>query len=225
VGRSFERWNLSLAALLLSASLLAAPESRAGLTVVAPRDGAILDAATVTLAGTVDGGGGSSVKIMVNGGGIPAVPVEGGGFSARITLRPGTNRVALRSGAENGNVTYEYREGAGTYRFHGGYGEGECEECHAGLLRKGGDGGLCHSCHDRKDGARFLHGPVGAGQCTSCHDPHGSPYGHFTTAPGRSLCAGCHDQPSSREHLEAASGGSCESCHNPHGSDRKFFLR
>lgn len=225
MGGSFRRWSLFSALLLLPSTFLPAAEPLAAVTVVAPRDGAVLGAATVTLAGTVDGSGGGAVKIMVNGDGIPAAHVREGIFSARITLRPGTNRIALRSGSESRDVTYEYREGSGTYSFHGGYGEGECEECHSGLSRGGGNGDLCHSCHDRKDGARFLHGPVGAGQCTFCHDPHGSPYRHFTTAPGRSLCVGCHDQPSSREHLEVAGGESCEKCHNPHGSERKFFLR
>jgi predicted CXXCH cytochrome family protein len=216
--------------LLVTASLLLGVlepmTAAAGTALTAPRDGAVLDTPTFTLSGTLEAGG-SSVKISVNGGPGKTVPVRGGVFASPVTLRPGRNTVTVTSPGGSREAVYEYRAagGPGTYRFHPGYEEGECAECHASLAAAGRrHSDLCHSCHESKETAPFLHGPVGAGQCTFCHDPHGSPERAFLTAVGPGLCVSCHDQPSSRGHVRAGSGKSCEECHDPHGSQKKFFL-
>jgi predicted CXXCH cytochrome family protein len=199
--------------------------------IAAPKDGAIVGSDTVTLSGREDAGA-SSIDVTVNGRPREKVPVTSGVFIVSLTLTPGFNRVSLHSPASSKELVLEYRAGGGegAYRFHAPYEEGDCGACHP----KGKPGAVsrvsrshsefCHSCHDRKDTARFLHGPVGAGQCIFCHDPHGSSYPAFVTAPESRLCLGCHDQPSSRSHLEAAPGKNCEECHNAHGSSKKFFL-
>jgi predicted CXXCH cytochrome family protein len=218
--------------LLVTASLLlGVPGSltAAGTAVTAPRDGAVLDTPTFTLSGTLEAGGGPSVKINVNGGPGKTVPVQGGVFASPVTLRRGKNTVTVSFRGGSREAVYEYRSagGPGTYRFHPGYEEGECAECHASLEAAAGrrrHSDLCYSCHESKENAPFLHGPVGAGQCTFCHDPHGSSEGAFLTAVGPGLCVSCHDQPSSRGHLRAGGGRGCEECHNPHGSQKKFFL-
>jgi predicted CXXCH cytochrome family protein len=199
--------------------------------IAAPKDGAIVGKDTVTLSGREDAGA-PSIDVTVNGREIGAVPVKSGVFIVSLSLSPGFNRVSLHSPTSLKELVFEYRTGGekGTYLFHAPYEEGDCGACHP----KGRPGAVsrvsrshsdfCHSCHDRKDTARFLHGPVGAGQCIFCHDPHGSSYQAFVTAPESRLCLGCHDQPSSRSHLKAAPDRGCEECHNAHGSSKKFFL-
>jgi predicted CXXCH cytochrome family protein len=115
---------------------------------------------------------------------------------------------------------------AGKMRYHPGYQEGECGDCHEGKPGKLGvrHSDVCHSCHERKDAARFLHGPVGAGMCSYCHRPHGSEEKALLAQPVKSLCVSCHDQPSSGEHLRRSAGRKCEECHDPHGSEKKYFL-
>jgi predicted CXXCH cytochrome family protein len=114
----------------------------------------------------------------------------------------------------------------GEVSYHPGYQDGDCSDCHEGKPGRIGTrhSDLCHTCHDRKDAARFLHGPVAAGLCTYCHDPHGSAQKAFLTRTVWDLCVSCHDQPSSGDHLRRSAGRSCEGCHNPHGSGKKFFL-
>jgi len=211
-----------LAVVFVLSLLLASPA--AAIDVFAPRDGAVLGDAGVVLAGKSDSPGTLAVKL--NGKGLSNLNISYGYFSIPLTLQKGKNVVEITSRGQRMEVTYEYRDGGGTYRLHAGYGEGDCSECHPGGpgKRGGPDSALCHECHDRMDGARFLHGPVGAGQCTSCHDPHGSSFPSFTRAPGATLCVSCHDQPSSESHLKAGLGQGCEKCHNPHGSAKKFFL-
>ena len=213
-----------MTAALLLGTALSAPAGKAEILVVAPRDGALLDTPGITLSGTV--GEGSSVSIAVNDAPGRAVPARGGVFSFPVDLREGENSVTLSAGGESRRAAFRYRPagGPGTYRFHPGYEEGECDECHLPLGRGGRQSDLCHSCHDSREDAPYLHGPVGAGQCTSCHDPHGSANGAFLTSAGKGLCHGCHDQPSSAQHMQAASGRGCTQCHDPHGSGKKFFL-
>jgi len=229
VDRNFGNRILLVTAALIIGVIRPSAAAGTAVTVAAPRDGAVLDTPAFTLSGTLEAGGGSSVRIAVNGAAAKASPVQGGVFASPVTLRPGRNTVTISFRGGSREVAYEYRGagGPGTYRFHPGYEEGECAGCHASLETAAGrrrHSGLCYSCHESKETAPFLHGPVGAGQCTFCHDPHGSSEGAFLTAVGRGLCVSCHDQPSSRGHVQAGSGRSCEECHNPHGSGNKFFL-
>ena len=195
--------------------------------ITAPKDGAVLDVANFTLSGRVEKGEGP-VVVTLNGRKLSTVKVEGGLFSFPLTIEPGYNHVILKTTSGMVEATYEFNSagGYGTYQFHAGYLEGECENCHSPKKGEAGQGSgkLCHSCHDRQDTARYLHGPVGAGQCTVCHDPHGSPNTAFATLPGIKLCIACHDQPGSQTHVRSSSRQSCEVCHNAHGSAKKYFL-
>lgn len=215
------------AALALVLACAALPlRSAAAINVAAPREGAVLPSAQVIVAGTEDRLRSGTVEVTLNGQAQPSADLRDGVFSFPLTLRSGKNRLSLRAGSSARDFVYEVRDGA-AYRFHPGFLEGECGECHAGgagTPAPEGQSELCHSCHDRKDGERYLHGPVGAGQCTFCHDPHGSGEPAFLTVPGTDLCGGCHDQPSSTSHMESSRGRVCTECHNPHGSGKKFFL-
>ncbi len=216
------------AALALTLVILAVPlQARPAITVTAPREGAILPSPQVIVAGTEDGMKDGSVEVSLNGRAQPPAALSNGVFSFPLTLGDGTNRLTLRAGSSVAEIVYEVREG-GRYRFHPGFLEGECGECHdggaGGGMAPGSHPDLCHSCHDRKDEARFLHGPVGAGQCTFCHDPHGSSEPAFLSAGGGKLCRSCHDQPGSSAHMKDSRERACTECHNPHGSGKKFFL-
>lgn len=215
------KWQWLPAAVLLCAAVAPAPAG--AVTVSAPPSGAVVSEARVVVSGRA---GGSTVTVRLNGKDLPAAAVTKGFFSLPVTLAMDTNRLEFRAGSETTAVTIEYRPG-GAYRFHPGYGEGECGDCHEkglGHVSSPTESGLCHSCHDRKDGAGYLHGPVGAGQCTACHDPHGSAEKAFLKRAGTVLCVACHDQPGSRKHMDGSRGKACVVCHDPHGSEKRYFL-
>ena len=220
MGNRFSRWLP--AALALCAVLI--PSQVSAVRISAPSGGAVVSEARIVLSGRA---GSSTVQVNLNGKGLPAATVTNGFFSLPVTLATGVNRLEFRAGSASDAITVEYRPGAGGYRFHPGYGEGECGDCHEksiGSIASPTQSGLCHSCHDSKDDAGFLHGPVGAGQCTFCHDPHGSSEKAFLNRGGTALCVACHDQPGSREHMDSSKEKACVACHDPHGSEKKFFL-
>lgn len=209
-------------ALLLCAVLI--PSPAAAVKISAPSGGAVVSEARIVISGRA---GSSTVQVRMNGSELPEVTVTNGFFSLPVTLARGVSRIAFRDGAESNHITLEHRPFGAPYRFHPGYGEGECGDCHEksiGSISSPTESGLCHSCHDSKDGAGYLHGPVGAGQCTACHDPHGSAEKAFLSRGGTALCMDCHDQPGSRKHMDESRGKACVDCHNPHGSEKKFFL-
>lgn len=226
------RLTIFSAIFLLPPLLLEAitPATAAALTIIAPSNRAVLENDKAVIAGKVRDPRQKTVLIRVNSDQPFSLPVRKGAFSSVVKLRPGTNNVQIQCGEEEDELTLEYKIGEGIeyYRFHAGYGEGDCGECHSpttGWVTPTRQVKLCYSCHDSMDEAKFLHGPIAAGHCTTCHDPHGSKRRVFLMAEDDTLCEQCHAQSSSREHMAAPGKDQCLSCHNPHGAAKRFFLR
>jgi len=206
------------------------PVRTSALTIIAPSNKAIIESDIAVISGKVKVPGEDTVLIKVNGDQPSSYSVKKGAFSSVVKLRPGTNHIQIQTGAARDSLELEYRVGEGFdyYRYHAGYGDGDCDECHstgAGWVTPIRQDKLCYSCHDSLPEAMFLHGPIAAGQCTICHDPHGSERRAFLTATDDFLCVQCHDQSSSSSHFQEAGIDQCLRCHDPHGTDKRFFLK
>lgn len=211
-------------ALVLLAALVAAPAA-AEHRIIAPADGAVVSEAAAFLIGV---GTHDTLTVTLNGAPLPVSRI-GGSFTGRLTLRPGRNVITAAAGPGDSTqvtVVLDPKAAGETYRYHAPLLDGDCKECHPqGVGRTAVvEAQLCRSCHDPKEGARFLHGPIGAGQCTVCHDPHGAPRGHFLRGNLRELCQSCHDQNRTKVHLERAGARPCTECHDPHGSGKQYLL-
>lgn len=209
----------------LLGGLVAASSARAELLVTVPPDGAVLADTTAIIIGK---GAGDGFEILLNGQKVAGIAQVGKAFTGSLPLVAGKNRIAVRSGSEQREITLTSRpkETVGIYRYHPPVVEGGCKECHPrGVGRTAAvEAQLCRSCHDPKDVAKILHGPIGAGQCTVCHDPHGSSRKGMLVAEARELCVSCHDQNRSRAHLERSGERPCTECHDPHGSGKQYLL-
>lgn len=194
-----------------------------------PWDGSHITGGKVIITGRLASGR-SKISLYLNGRPIQGASVSGSTFSAIVTPKPGTNIAEAKGGGVSDKVTFTYgsdSRGKPVYRFHGPLLDGECRECHqTGKKQKSaGNSGTCYGCHDSWDGKPFLHGPVGAGECLFCHDPHGSTYPALSRHEERKQCFLCHDQPSSRGHVNRKQNENCNRCHDPHGGKDQNFLK
>ena len=212
---------------LAAIPLGAANVSGAGLTILAPPDGATLDRSPAQLIASSPPG---ALEVTLNFRKLTGVMPVRGGFAGPMDLVAGKNLLVVRSGSETRQITFEYRAndaGARPYRYHDPVVIGECNACHP----KGGvktapatEAASCDACHDSKTGFKHLHGPLGAGQCSTCHDPHGSAFPSFLVMDARALCEQCHAQSRSQAHIVKSGNKQCQECHNPHGSAKQFLL-
>jgi len=207
----------------------AKPAPPAAIEFLMPATGAFIPSGTVIVAGRVPPGAGF-VNLLIDGSPLAEVTRDGDTFSARLTPRPGPHTLEARAGDRSAIITFAAGtggKGAPPYRYHTPVLEGRCAECHTGLRRKTAraEADTCTACH-RKLAVAFpyVHGPVAAGKCLICHDPHGSSRPALMTAEPKPLCTGCHDQPSSLEHIDKARSRVCHLCHNPHASMNRRLL-
>ncbi len=215
--------------ILLPAISFSGESSGPRLSILAPREGAVLRKGRVLVIGKAAGGGISNVEVDVDGKGKQVAAVRGGGFSAHVPLGSGRNVIRARAGNSAATVTVSAvdKPSGGGYVYHGGV--EKCAECHGppgkGFAVPAPRDALCYRCHGRQDKGKLAHGPMGNGDCTACHDPHGSAHKALTTASEETLCVACHDQKSSEVHFRKSRGKACTSCHDPHSSDKPFLQR
>jgi len=217
--------SVFIAPVLALALALAALPAVAAHRVIAPTDGAVVTEPGVRY---IRVGSQDTLKVTLNGAPV-AVSRAGDAFTGRLELQPGRNLLVADGGP--GDITrltvvFDPKAAKDVYRYHEPLLEGDCKECHPkGVGRTAVvEAKLCRTCHDPKEGARYLHGPIGAGQCTVCHDPHGGSRGGFLRLPVRELCRTCHDQNGSKAHMERAGARLCTECHDPHGSGKQYLL-
>ncbi|HWR98600.1 MAG TPA: cytochrome c3 family protein [Candidatus Methanoperedens sp.] len=228
-----------LSALVAVLCLAAVTEGRAGedakpapspaIRFLMPSPGAFIPSGPVIVAGRLPPGAGF-VNLILDGSPLLEVTREGAAFSATLTPRPGPHALEARAGDLTATITFGSGtggRGAAPYRYHTPVLEGRCAECHTGVRRATvrAEAETCTACH-RKLAVFFpyVHGPVAAGKCLVCHDPHGSNLPALATSDPKSLCTGCHDQPSSLAHIDQARSRVCYLCHNPHASMNRRFL-
>ncbi len=219
-------WKLKFAFFALSiiivSAFLVAESGASTITIIHPRDGSTLPPAKYTLIGKVNGAKRGKVKVYV-GRKKYLFKVNGSGvFFGEIDLRKGSWVTIVAPSGDTVKVSYRVRRGA-TYRRH--LDEAGCGDCHnKDLSVQFPEDINCYSCHDRKDESKFVHGPIGGGACSICHDPHGSGRKSLLRAEVREMCVSCHDQESSKKHINAKKNRKCNRCHNPHGGNDQFFL-
>jgi len=165
-------------------------------------------------------------------------PVNAGGGPVGIT-----NPARLKGAAASAvcNRCHEHRPQTMEWRFSQHANNGvACNQCHiahaprkdfeAKLLRKGGEPGLCYTCHTevRAEASWPSHHPIAEGRlaCSDCHNVHGAELTAYKDAPSsRELCLQCHAQyrgPFAQEHQPTSE--SCTTCHKPHGSFQDNLL-
>ena len=174
------RRTIPLLAGAVCLALAAVPAARAGMRVLAPPDGAVVDRSPVTVIGT---GASAAVELTITGErtvGTVGGKLSGKAFTAEVPLSPGENVVLIKSGGESQRIGYTYvpkDPPASVFRYHPPVAEGDCKSCHpqgVGRTSPVSEAKLCNLCHDPKTGSKRLHGPLGTGMCSVCHDPHGS---------------------------------------------------
>jgi predicted CXXCH cytochrome family protein len=176
------------------------------------------------------------LTVRINGSAF-SVHAKNGNFFTRLTLREGTNRIAVEQAGRalwEGEV-FQGRDSSDHYgRTSSGHGTAnreECLGCHVtqdgvGAGVSGGAPTHCYGCHDRIEGKRYVHGPLAVGDCLACHDPHGG-FGdaHLRREAGP-LCRGCHPAGEHGPATACATAGKgCVECHDPHQSDARYLLR
>ncbi len=206
--------------------LMASPALAAQIT--APVNGSRIVGGLVHVIGRLDPGQ-EKAEFLLDGEPVPEVRRDGPAFYVRFSPKAGLHKFEVAGPGKNASVSFVYggpSTATGDYLYHQPATEGKCSECHLKGFQKVGvsKGGACFNCHSAWRNV-YIHGPVAAGECTTCHDPHGSVDPAMLKQDERKLCILCHDQPSSKRHIEAEKKG-CRSCHDPHGSaDSKLFIR
>jgi predicted CXXCH cytochrome family protein len=206
-----------------------APPAPSAIEFVMPADGAFIAGGPVVVAGRLPPGD-SFVNLLLDDAPVGEIVREGRTFQATLNPGPGPHALEARAGDLSARLSFTFGtggRGASPYRYHKPVLEGRCAECHAGV-RQGGagaEGQTCKSCH-RKLAVIFpyVHGPLAAGKCVVCHEPHGSSWPALTIGEPRAMCTACHDQLSSREHIDKARTRVCYLCHNPHASMNRRLL-
>ncbi|RMG58367.1 MAG: hypothetical protein D6713_07935 [Deltaproteobacteria bacterium] len=209
-----------IAAVIVAAFFLP-PLAWGGIKVVHPRSGSSLSPGEYLVIGSVEGA--SSGKVLVYSGKKKlTLAVENGVFYGKVPISSGKLTLLGPDGTKT-TVSYRVSRKA-AYREH--LEEASCSDCHDKNMEVQFPEDLyCYSCHERKDKKEFVHGPIGGGACAICHDPHGSSRKFFLRAELREMCVACHDQESSRAHVEKKKNRTCNRCHDPHSSDNRFFLK
>lgn len=215
---------IAVAYINLSGPVQAADQKVVFLT---PADGTLIKADRVVVIGRVPGSA-EEADLVINGKKVAGAKRDADFFSVTFFPVPGRNTVEVKAqGGEVGKLTLNVGSGGGVpFTYHDPMLKEECNECHSAKT-KGNTmvrASTCFQCHDGWSN-KFVHGPVAGGECSFCHDPHGSVFPKLTRDEIRKLCQGCHNQPSSKEHLDKGQNKDCSGCHNPHGSGKQYLLR
>jgi predicted CXXCH cytochrome family protein len=213
-----------LAGLTLLSLAAALPAMAA--TIIAPVNGSRIAEGTVHVIGHLDPGQ-EGAAILFDGKPAADVKRTGLSFSFAVTPAPGKHKAEVSGSGKDATVSFLYggASSSSSYAYHQAVVDGNCGDCHRKGAAKGDaeKADACYRCHPVGKYV-YWHGPVSAGACTFCHDPHGSVDPAMLKHEERRLCISCHDQPSSKKHIEGEKK-ECRSCHDPHGSnDNKFFV-
>ncbi len=195
------------------------------LQILAPAEGAVLPEGKVLVIGRSPLEG-KRIDLLVDGSFSGKDTVDRGGFSGVVTLPSGKSTIGVRSGGQESSITVTVGANPDYVRHPA---LEKCSGCHSASDKTFKiavpKDKMCYRCHQRKDKRKAVHGPLGAGECTACHDSHGSSHKSLTVAEPLTLCALCHDQKSSEQHLRNSKGKPCIQCHDPHASDKPYHQK
>ncbi len=195
------------------------------LRILAPAEGNLVAPGKTLVIGRMPEGS-DRVDLSINGSSAGQATTDRNAFFLTVTLSPGRNTIIARSGNKE-QVYMVTGDAKPLYVWHPGV--EKCSGCHLasekGFKVSGPKDKVCYRCHQHKDHRKFVHGPLGAGECTACHDPHGSSGKSLTLGEPLIMCAFCHDQKSSEQHLRNSKGKPCIQCHDPHASDKPNHLK
>jgi len=227
-------------AALAAAAALAAPE----ILSPGPRAQTVRDALRVVAEAGPDA--------TATAGGGKAEPCATGGkrqgvAHCRVRLQPGENRVVVKDGSGEAEVTVVRYVTTGVLvgADVAGFGEGtvhraeveaRCARCHEmdgakGLARDAEvPEAACAGCHADVTAREKQHGPVAQRRCLMCHDPASSPQRFAVAWPIQETCFRCHFDIQGQMMRKAwrhgpAAAGRCTTCHDPHGSENVFWLK
>jgi predicted CXXCH cytochrome family protein len=219
-----------LTPLLLAALAVPAVAAESTIRFITPWPGALISGGTVIVAGTLPPDA-SQTHFLLNGRPLGSVKRTGNRFSGTVTPQRGFNEFEVRTGDKRARMNFVYGIQAGgqaPYSYHKPLVENECAACHekAGGKSSPAEAAVCYQCHTAKAVMfPYVHGPVAAGKCLVCHDPHGSSLPSLTLKRPKQMCTGCHDQPSTRKHIDSSRSSVCTLCHNPHYGMKRSLLR
>lgn len=215
--------------LAAAASAVGAEEAPAEISFVAPWPGSLIVDGPIVIAGRLPGEDGDAF-FLLNGRPAEGFVRKGRTFSGSLVPPRGFNEIQVRYGEKRALLSFHYGvRGAGRqpYAYHQPVIDGKCAACHREEKRIGTftEAAVCYGCHTAKAIMfPYVHGPVAAGRCLACHDPHGSNVASLALLQPDDLCTGCHDQPTTGEHISSRSR-ICTLCHNPHYGTNKKFLK
>ncbi|MDD2847692.1 MAG: cytochrome c3 family protein [Desulfuromonadaceae bacterium] len=218
-------------------------------SVLSPANNSFVEHEQLSIVLSLQGGGTTAVKALVNGTTFTKAVPEGGHNNIvclGVTLVNGLNKIDISttnpSGAvSTGKLSIYLRSrlskqhqqpppGFQRYYFHVPANESACTPCHRmeatlnDMHPVKPEDSPCYQCHKRKDNRTYKHKPVSAWACFSCHEVVTGKRKYTTMKPEQSICFLCHSNQqklwkNKKVHHGPTAVGNCSVCHDPHGSN------